>query len=314
MQRLLEFLPRVAESESTVLVQGETGTGKELIARTIHGASLRHQGPFVAVNCGALPEALLESELFGYKTGAFTGAQKDKPGRFALARRGTLFLDEIGELSPPLQVKLLRVLQEKRYEPLGSTHSEDADVRVIAATHRDLAAMVENDTFRRDLYYRIKIINLKLPSLRERREDIPVLIEQFINSYNAVQNKQVTGVSPDVLALLMALPYPGNIRELQNIIEHAFVMLSDGEIELSHLPEDVVPLTNENACRAGLRGLKDGVEVQTIRDAIARNGGNRLLAAQDLGVHKSTLFRRIKQLGIETPELDGRSSARRKRA
>lgn len=312
MRRLLEFLPKVAQSESTVLVQGETGTGKELIARAIHGASPRRQGPFVAINCGALPETLLESELFGYKAGAFTGANKDKPGRFALARGGTLFLDEIGELSQALQVKLLRVLQEKQYEPLGSTHSEDANVRVVTASHRDLAAMVEADAFRRDLYYRIKVVRLELPPLRERREDIPLLIEQFIASFNAVQNKRVTGVSRDVMALLTALPYPGNIRELQNIIEHAFVMVSDGQVELSHLPCDIVPTAREALSRTGIRGAKDVVEAQAIRDAIERNDGNRLLAAEELGMHKSTLFRRIKQLGIEMPENDGRSAAKRR--
>jgi PAS domain S-box-containing protein len=312
MRRLLDFLPRVAESESTVLVQGETGTGKELLARAIHGASARRQGPFVAVNCGALPETLLESELFGYKAGAFTGANRDKLGRFALARGGTLFLDEIGELSQALQVKLLRVLQEKQYEPLGSTRSEEANVRVVTASHRDLAAMVETDVFRRDLYYRIKVIRLELPPLRERRDDIPLLVEHFVASFNAVQNKQVTGVSRDVLALLMALPYPGNIRELQNIVEHAFVMVSGGQIELSHLPDDIVPLVRDAASRTGVRGAKDVVEAQAIRDAIERNGGNRLLAAEVLGMHKSTLFRRIKQLGIEMPENDGRSAARRR--
>ena len=201
MRRILDLLPRIAESESTILLQGETGTGKELVARAIHGLSSRRNGPFVAVNCGALPDTLLESELFGYKAGAFTGATKDKPGRFALARGGTLFLDELGEVSPALQVRLLRVLQERRYEPLGATRSEEANVRVIVASHRDLAALVESGTFRQDLYYRIKVMKLELPPLRERREDIPMLASHFVSVFSAVQNKHVSGVSPDAMGI-----------------------------------------------------------------------------------------------------------------
>jgi PAS domain S-box-containing protein len=307
MRRLIETLPRVAESESTILVQGETGTGKELVARAIHGLSARRDGPFVAVNCGALPDTLLESELFGYKAGAFTGASKDKPGRFALARGGTLFLDEIGEITQALQVRLLRVLQEKQYEPLGGTRSEKADVRVIAATNRDLAAQVNGGAFRQDLYYRIKVIKLELPPLRRRREDIPLLIQQFVDAYDAIQSKRVSGVSPDVLGVLTAHDYPGNVRELQNIIEHAFVLVREGQIELGHLPSEIVPVAS--TCPEG-RKLVDTTkasETRAIREAIARNGGNRLAAARELGMHKSTLFRKIKLLGIELPEQDGRS-------
>jgi PAS domain S-box-containing protein len=307
MQRVLEVVPRIAESESTILLQGETGTGKELVARAIHGLSTRRDGPFVAVNCGALPDTLLESELFGYKAGAFTGATKDKPGRFAIARGGTLFLDEIGEVSPALQVRLLRVLQEKQFEPLGATRTETAHVRVIAATNRDLAALVERGVFRQDLYYRINVMKLELPPLRQRREDIPLLVQHFIAVHNAVQNKRITGVSPDVLGVLTAHDYPGNVRELQNVIEHAFVLLHEGRIELAHLPSELVPVSPHRPGGRKMAETVKALEVQAIREALARRGGNRLAAARDLGMHKSTFFRKVKLLHIELPAADGRA-------
>jgi PAS domain S-box-containing protein len=307
MQRLMEALPRVAESESTILLQGETGTGKELVARAIHGLSARRDRPFVAVNCGALPDTLLESELFGYKSGAFTGATRDKPGRFALARGGTLLLDEIGEVSPALQVRLLRVLQEKQFEPLGATRSESADVRVIAASNRDLTGLVENGAFRQDLYYRIKVMKLDLPPLRKRKEDIPLLLQHFIKLFNTVQNKRVTGVSPDVLGVLSAHDYPGNVRELQNIIEHAFVLLSEGPIETEHLPPELVPVSLRGGSGRGMAATMEACQAQAIREAVERNHGNRLAAARELGMHKSTFFRKVRLLGIELPERDGRA-------
>jgi PAS domain S-box-containing protein len=307
MRPLLDVLPRVAESESTILVQGETGTGKELVARAIHGLSARRDGPFVAINCGALPDALLESELFGYKAGAFTGATKDKPGRFALARGGTLFLDEIGDVSPALQIRLLRVLQERQFEPLGGTRAEQSDARVIAATHRDLATLVERGTFRRDLYYRINVMKLELPPLRRRREDVPLLVQHFIEVFNAVQNKRVTGVSPDVLGVLVAHDYPGNVRELQNAIEHAFVLIEDGRIELEHLPGELVPLVPSATRGPEMQERVKATEASAIYDALARNGGNRLAAARELGMHKSTFFRKVRLLGIVLPEQDGRA-------
>jgi PAS domain S-box-containing protein len=307
MRRVLEVLPRIAESESTILVQGETGTGKELVARAIHGLSPRREGPFVAVNCGALPDTLLESELFGYKAGAFTGATRDKPGRFALARGGTLFLDEIGEVTPGLQVRLLRVLQERQFEPLGSTRTEEADVRVIAATNRDLSALVERKAFRQDLYYRVKVMKLELPPLRRRPEDVPLLVQHFIALFNAVQNKRVSGVSADALGVLVAHDYPGNVRELQNAIEHAFVLVAEGQIELEHLPAELVPISTPRKESRRLVETRRAIEARAIREAIQRNGGNRLAAAQELGMHKSTLFRKVRQLGIDLPEQDGRS-------
>jgi PAS domain S-box-containing protein len=307
MRRLLDVLPRIAESESTVLLQGETGTGKELFARAIHQQSPRRSGPFVAVSCGALPDTLLESELFGYRKGAFTGATHDKAGRFALARGGTLFLDEIGEVSPALQVRLLRVLQEREYEPLGATRTEKADVRVVAATNRDLGSLVERGLFRQDLYYRIKVMKLELPPLRERREDVPLLTEHFLNVYNAVQNKQVSGVSPDVLGVLTAHHYPGNVRELQNVIEHAFVLVSEGQIELQHLPPELVPVAPRVEVGRRMAETVSVLEAQAIREALSRAGGNRNAAARELGMHKSTFFRKARRLGVKLPERDGRS-------
>jgi transcriptional regulator with PAS, ATPase and Fis domain len=307
MRHVLEVLPRIAVSESTILLQGETGTGKELVARAIHGLSDRRDGPFVAVNCGALPDTLLESELFGYKAGAFSGAVKDKPGRFALAGGGTLFLDEIGEISQALQVRLLRVLQEREYEPLGATNTETADVRVVAATNRDLAALVDDGEFRQDLFYRIRVMQLDLPALRERREDIPLLVQHFVSVQNAVQKRQLTGMSRDAMAVLMAHSFPGNVRELQNIIEHGFMLCREGQIELEHLPKDLVPISIPTGNRRRMEDVVTVVEAQAIREALARTSGNRLAAAAELGMHKSTLFRKVKSLGIELPEVDGRS-------
>ena len=306
MRWLLDVLPRIADSDSTILLEGETGTGKELVARAIHDLSPRREGPFIPVNCGALPDTLLESELFGYKAGAFTGATKDKPGRFALARGGTLFLDEVSEVSPALQVRLLRVLEERQYEPLGGTRTEEADVRLIVASNRDLAGQVESGAFRLDLYYRIKVMKLDLPPLRHRREDIPLLIEHFVGAFNAVQGKRVNGVSPEALGVLVAHDYPGNVRELQNAIEHAFVLLREGRIELEHLPGDLVPVAPRRPDRKLVETMK-AIEARAIRDAVERNHGNRLAAARELGIHKSTLFRKMRLLGIDLAGQDGRS-------
>lgn len=311
MQKLFEVLPSIAASPSTVLLQGETGTGKELVARTLHALSPRAQGPFIAVNCGALPDTLLESELFGYKAGAFTGAFKDKPGRFALSKGGTLFLDEIGEISPALQVRLLRVLQERTFEPLGSTRSEKADVRVIVATNRDLLERCKAGAFREDLYYRVNVVRVELPPLRRRKEDIPLLAEQFIAHFNLLQNKNVGGIAPEALSLLMAYDWPGNVRELANVIERAFILCGTGRIDLGHLPETLTGLSLSrmpNVCVA-LREARDALDEQAIRAALMHNHGNRLASAKELGVHKTTLFRKIRLLGIDLPEKDGRARA-----
>lgn len=301
MRPLFDLLPAVAASSSTVLVLGETGTGKELVARTIHANGPRAAGPFVAVNCGALPDNLLESELFGYKAGAFTGAVKDKPGRFALAKGGTLFLDEIGEISPALQVRLLRVLQERRYEPLGSVESESADVRIVAATHRDLAAEVRSGRFREDLYYRVNVVRVELPPLRLRKDDIPLLVEQFVSRFNAQQGKAIEGVSMEAMSFLVAHDWPGNIRELENAIERAFVGCSSGWLGIEQLPEEWRRSRSPGAAVADLRIARDQLDAEAILAALGRNGGNRVAAARELGVHKSTFFRMVKRLGLDLP-------------
>jgi PAS domain S-box-containing protein len=307
MQRLFEVIPTIAVSPSTVLLNGETGTGKELMARTIHSLSKQSKGPFIALNCGALPDTLLESELFGYKAGAFTGATKDKPGRFALAKGGTLFLDEIGEISPALQVRLLRVLQEHCFEPLGGTHSVTTDARIIVATNRDLAELTRNGTFREDLYYRVNVVRIELPPLRRRKEDIPLLVEQFIAKFNHLHHATVRGMAPEALSLLMAHDWPGNVRELENVIERAFVLCPDGTIEISHLPDELTLHGSRSAGPVSLQDARSQMEAQAIQTSLEQNGFNRLATAKALGMHKTTLFRKIRQLGIVLPEQDGRS-------
>jgi PAS domain S-box-containing protein len=312
MRRVFDVLPQIASSSATVLIHGETGTGKELLARAIHSTSPRQHKPFVPVNCGALPDTLLESELFGYVKGAFTGAGKDKPGRFALAEGGTVFLDEIGDISPALQVRLLRVLQERTYEPLGGTEVRHADVRIIAATHRDLAALIRKGSFREDLFYRLNVVKLDLPPLRERREDIPLLVAHFVARFNRRQGKSVAGVTPDVMALLMAHDYPGNVRELENLVERAFVLCNTGKIERRHLPPELVGQPSAAPSSPGDTIVEQihAAEAQAIRAALERHHFNRLAAAQELGLHKSTLFRKVKALGIGLPAQDGRTRRR----
>lgn len=313
MQKIFDFLPQVSESDSTVLIQGETGTGKELLARAIHGLSLRREKKFTAINCGALPDTLLESELFGYKAGAFTNAMKNKPGLFASAHKGTILLDEIGDVSEAFQVKLLRVLQDKTFLPLGATQFEKSDVRIISSTNRDLEDLVKQGKFRMDLYYRINIICLQLPPLRDRKEDIPILVERFIERINRLRDRAVQGISHEALAVLMAYDYPGNIRELENIIERAFILCPDAYIMPDHLPDhfqsqDPVPgkFTSDTMAVA-----KKSFEARTIMDALKKNNYNRQAAARALGIHKSTLFRKIKVLGIVLPEIDGRAGRRK---
>jgi len=298
---LFQILPDIAESDSTVLIQGPTGSGKELFARAIHNLSRRRDKPYVKVNCAAVPETLLESELFGYIKGAFTDARRDKPGRFALAEGGTIFLDEIGDLPPTLQVKLLRVLQDKEYEPLGATFTVKADVRVVAATNRDLTEMVRQGTFREDLYYRLNVVKISLPPLRERREDIPLLVDHFIRQFNLSKGKQISGVTEEVMDFLLNYDYPGNVRELQNIIEHAFVLCKEGLIQLEHLPREVVAARGRVAI--GGRGRRSGpleeAEAALIRAALERHGGSRTRAARELGYDRVTLWRKMKKLGLQ---------------
>ncbi len=304
MMRLFEILPQVSASSSTVLIEGASGTGKELVARAIHNLSPRRRKRFVAVNCAALPDTLLESELFGHKAGAFTDAKRDKPGRFQLADGGTIFLDEIGDISPAMQVRLLRTLQERVVEPLGGVETVPVDVRIVAATNRDLAAMVRADKFRDDLYYRIRVVYLKLPELRQRREDIPLLVDHLVARFNHLQGKDIAGVSEEVMARLMEHDYPGNVRELENIIEQAFVLCRGGLIELSHMPPELRPAT-AGRNEAHPMSLK-AMERFLIAEALQRRKGNRKTAAADLGIDVSTLYRKMKALRIDVPETDGR--------
>jgi len=338
MHRLFGILEQVAESNATVLLVGESGTGKELFARAIHSLSPRKEAPIVTVNCGALPDDLLESELFGYKAGAFTDAKKDKPGRIAMAEGGTFFLDEIGNVSPALQVKLLRVLQEKVYEPLGSNRSCKANVRIVAATNSDLEDLVKKGKFRQDLYYRINVAKLTLPPLRERREDIPLLADYFISKFSRLSGKEIHGMSPEVFRILMAhIPlladyfiskfsrlsgkeihgmspevfrilmahdFPGNIRELENIIEYATVVCRDSVIERTHLPDNLV----QNQKKAEIGNVRDGsaswenTERVFLYEALERNGWNRKATAAELGVHNTTLWRKMKRLNLQAPK------------
>lgn len=304
IQSIFDILPDIAESDSTVLIQGESGTGKELFARALHNLSRRKKGPFVAVNCGALPDNLLESEFFGYKRGAFTDAKKDKPGRFALAAGGTLFLDEVGDLPLFLQAKLLRVLQEKEYEPLGATSSVKADVRIIAATNHNISEMVAKKTFREDLFYRLNIVKLALPPLRNRKEDIPLLVDHFIKKLIISNGKNITGISDDTISLFMTYDFPGNVRELENLLEHAFVMCRGGEIKVEHLPKEfreAVITSKTHFHNLSLQGRFKDTEAEIIKEALNRNQGHRGNTARKLGINPSTLWRKMKKLGI----LDG---------
>ena len=296
--RIFQVLPAIAESDSTVLIEGPSGSGKELFAKAIHSLSARREGPWVAVSCAALPDTLLESELFGYVAGAFTDARKDKPGRFALAEGGTILLDEIGDISPALQVRLLRVLQERHYEPLGATTTVKADVRVIAATNKDLGQMVKKGRFRSDLYYRINVVQISLPSLSQRSEDIPLLADHFIARFNRLRSRDVSGLSDEALSILMRHDFPGNVRELENIIEHAFVLCRSGLIQTEHLPAHLRP-GDPTETLAGTT-LND-IETRAIIQALAQNNWNRTAAARQLGIHKTTLWRKIKALSIAIP-------------
>jgi PAS domain S-box-containing protein len=308
MLGIFKTLPRIAQSDSMILIEGETGTGKELMAQAIHSNSDRKEKKFVAVNCGALPDTLLESELFGYKKGAFTGANHDKPGMFELADGGTIFLDEIGDTSPAFQVRLLRVLQEKEFQPLGGIKTQKMNVRVITATNKDLSNEVNEGSFRQDLFYRINVYGIKMPGLKDRMEDIPLLVDRFIKKLNTIKGKNISGIDSSAMEDLFAHNYPGNIRELENIIEHAFVLCDEDTITESHLPQHLKKYNIPDA-----KSLTDAVkvtEIIKIRETLENNNYNRSVTAKKLGMHKSTLFRKIKKYGIVLP--DGRGSKSKK--
>ncbi len=298
MMKLFDILPQIADSSSTVLIEGPSGTGKELFAKAIHSLSPRKKKPFIAVNCAALPDTLLESELFGHKAGAFTDARRDKPGRFALANGGTLFLDEIGDISPAMQIRLLRVLQERMIEPLGSVEPIKVDVRIVAATNRVLSRLVQEGRFRDDLFYRIRVVSLNLPSLCQRREDIPLLVDHLVAKLNLLQGKDIEGVSEEVMAQLMEYEYPGNVRELENIIEQAFVLCRGRLIELHHLPAELRPAGASGIGKSNPMSLQ-AMEKLLISEALRRHRGSRSKAARQLGINPSTLYRKMKFLNID---------------
>ncbi|MDD5758263.1 MAG: sigma 54-interacting transcriptional regulator [Desulfobulbaceae bacterium] len=299
IRQILSTFPDIATSNSTVLIEGPSGSGKELFSKAIHTLSQR-KGKFIALNCAALPDSLLESELFGYKKGAFTEAKKDKKGRFALAEKGTLFLDEIGDISPALQQKLLRVLQEKEYEPLGGTVTEKADVRVVAATNKCLSELVACGHFRDDLYFRLNVIKISIPPLCDHKEDIPLLVEHFISKFNALKEKAIESISPEVLTMLMKYDFPGNIRELENIIEYCFVLCHGQEICKEHLPTEFIDCMEDLAEAPKNRGSAPLIdaEAHAIMEALDKFNGCRLVTAEYLGIEKTTLWRKMKRYGI----------------
>ncbi|MBM4272400.1 MAG: PAS domain-containing protein [Deltaproteobacteria bacterium] len=298
MMKIFAILPQVAESNSTVLIVGDSGTGKELVARAIHNQSPHRKGPFIAVNCGALPDTLIESEIFGYRSGAFTDARQDKPGRFAMAQNGTILLDEIGDISPAVQIRLLRVLQEKIYEPLGSSKPVATNARIITTTHRNLERLVQEGKFREDLYFRINVFKIVLPRLKGRKEDIPLLADHFIDLFNYQKGRSVKGITREALTVLMLYDWPGNVRELKNVIEHAFILCRDDVIQLKDLPENLIQSVKPDHLPEGL-SLRE-VEKCTILQALHRNNGKKVATARELGIDKNTLRRKMLRLGIRS--------------
>ncbi|MDH3974553.1 MAG: sigma 54-interacting transcriptional regulator [Deltaproteobacteria bacterium] len=298
MHEVYELLHEVAPTRSTVLIEGESGTGKELIANAIHHSSPRSGKPFIKLNCAALAEGVLESELFGHVKGAYTGAIADKAGRFELANGGTLFLDEIGEISLQTQVKLLRVLQESEFERVGGTKSIKVDVRVVAATNRELKDMVEKGAFREDLYYRLKVVPIRLPALRERTDDIPILVNHFIEKFNKEMSREITNLSPRTMELLMDYNYPGNIRELEHVMEHAFVRCRGKTIHPEHLPKELQSSDLIDRAMDSDEPLKE-LERETIVRALNESDWKLQTCAKRLKISRTTLWRRMKDLGIE---------------
>ena len=305
MLKMFDLLESVADTKTTVLVLGESGTGKSMTARAIHQLSSRADKPFVEVACGALPDSLLESELFGHKAGAFTGATHDKIGKFLQADGGTIFLDEIATASPSLQVKLLRVLQDREFEEVGGTQTHKVDVRLILATHADLEELVANGEFRQDLYYRINVITLTQPSLRERIGDIPLLVDNYLQEFNQQTGKRVEGFSDEAMNLLQQYDWPGNVRELINVIERAVVLAKGTIVNVEDLPESVresSQIPGASQARISATNLKSALaapEREIILEALERNGWNRQNTAKLLGINRTTLYKKMKKYGIE---------------
>jgi DNA-binding NtrC family response regulator len=310
IQEVLSMVERVAQSDSTVLVMGESGTGKELIAKALHFNSLRSQEAFIPINCGAIPAELLESELFGHVKGAFTGAVSNRAGRFELAEDGTLFLDEIGDMSPSLQVKLLRVLQERNFEPVGGTKTINANVRVIAATNVDLEDAVAEGRFREDLFYRLNVIPIRIPALRERKADIPLLLSHFIQTFNRTRNRQLSGISTEAMDMLVNYSWPGNIRELENLVERLSILKGAGMIDVHDLPEKYRK-AHVSSDPTKLDIPDNGVDFNTAVDsyenalimrALEKTGWNRNQAALLLKLNRTTLVEKIKKKGLRPPD------------
>ena len=299
MVEIYRLIEDIGDSDASVMILGESGTGKELVADAIHRRSYRREGPLVKVNCAALPEGLLESELFGHVKGAFTGAVKDKVGRFELADGGTLFLDEIGDISPDVQVKLLRVLQERAFERVGGTETRQVDVRVIAATHRDLRERMAEGLFREDLYYRLYVVPIEIPPLRDRKEDLPLLVDHFVSRFRSRTGKPISAVAPDALALMMDYDWPGNVRELENAIEHAFVKCHADTLGAEDLPLALVREVRGALVPRAAPGLS---EKDRMRAALDQAGWTRSRAARSLGMHRTTVWRKMKEYGIEEPK------------
>jgi len=295
MHELVQLLPDVAKSECNVLIQGPSGSGKELIAQVIHNLSPRKYGPYIKINCAALPATLLESELFGYEKGAFTDAKRDKPGQFCLANGGTLLLDEISEMDPSLQVKLLRVLNNGEYQPLGSTKTLHTDARILAATNANLQECIAAGTFREDLFFRINVVDLVIPPLRDRPADIPLLVDHFLKKFRTKTRKSIRRLAPDALSALRRYSFPGNVRELEKAIEHAFVMCHEEEIQPQHLP---AVITRESRGVQGMTPQRKS-EKEVLAEALQRHNGNRTRAAKDLGIHRTTLWRKLRTYGLD---------------
>jgi len=300
MQRLIELIKVVGKSNATVLITGESGTGKELVARATHSQSSRHNKPFIAVSCAALPESLLESELFGHEKGSFTGAYTQKKGKFEFANGGTIFLDEVGEMSANIQVHLLRVLEEKEFTRVGGNEPIRVDLRVISATNKDLRKAIEKQEFREDLYYRLNVVNIELPPLRERKEDIPLLAEHFLNKFAADNRKEVTGFSPDAMEFLLGYDWPGNVRELENAIERAVILAKDSLITVADLPQENLSLVR--LASTG-KNLKE-VEKNHVLNVLRKTGGNYSEAARILGISRMTLYNKAKEYGSDVKKLD----------
>ena len=306
MHKLFAILPDIAESESTVLIQGPSGSGKELFARAIHNLSPRKKANYVVINCSTIPAQLFESEIFGYVKGAFTDARKDKKGKLAAVDGGTVFFDEIGELPLSIQVKLLRLLQEREYEPLGSTETIKSDIRIVAATNKDLKKLVAQAKFRDDLYFRLAVVKFELPPLKDKREDIPYLVDHFINKFNAKTGKKIISVSPNVMSILMSYDFPGNIRELENIIEHGFVLCRGSIIKREHLPPELIRMEIDSEVSKNIPStpVTESIDEQNQIIATLRNcSGVISKASEELGVHRTTLWRKIKRYNINISDI-----------